>query len=125
MIGKYEPTEHQHQVNLFQWAKMQSGKHPELKLMFAVPNAAKRNLNTAMYMKAEGLASGVPDIFLPCARGAYHGLFIELKRAKGSVVSKTQKVYLDGLNMQGYKAVVCYGFDEAKNVILGYLKQEN
>ena len=125
MIGKYEPTEHQHQVNLFQWANMQSVKHPELKLMFAVPNAAKRNLNTAMYMKAEGLASGVPDIFLPCARGAYHGLFIELKRAKGSVVSKTQKVYLDGLNMQGYKAVVCYGFDEAKNVILGYLKQEN
>ena len=125
MIGRHEPTEHQHQVNLFRWAKMQSGKHPELKLMFAVPNAAKRNLNTAMYMKAEGLASGVPDIFLPCARGAYHGLFIELKRAKGSVVSKTQKVYLDGLNMQGYKAVVCYGFDEAKNVILGYLKQEN
>lgn len=125
MIGRHEPTEHQHQVNLFRWAKMQSGKHPELKLMFAVPNAAKRNLNTAMYMKAEGLASGVPDIFLPCARGAYHGLFIELKRAEGSVVSKTQKVYLDGLNMQGYKAVVCYGFDEAKNVILGYLKQEN
>lgn len=125
MIGKFVPTEHQQQVNLFRWAKMQSGKHPELKLMFAVPNAAKRNLNTAMYMKAEGLASGVPDIFLPCARGAYHGLFIELKRAKGSVVSKTQKVYLDGLNMQGYKAVVCYGFDEAKNVILGYLKQEN
>ena len=125
MIGRHEPTEHQHQVNLFQWANMQSVKHPELKLMFAVPNAAKRNLNTAMYMKAEGLASGVPDIFLPCARGAYHGLFIELKRAKGSVVSKTQKVYLDGLNMQGYKAVVCYGFDEAKNVILGYLKQEN
>ena len=125
MIGRFTPTEHQHQVNLFQWAKAQSGKYPELKLMFAVPNAAKRNLNTAMYMKAEGLASGVPDIFLPCARGAYHGLFIELKRAKGSVVSKTQKVYLDGLNMQGYKAVVCYGFDEAKNVILGYLKQEN
>lgn len=125
MIGRHEPTEHQHQVNLFQWANMQSVKHPELKLMFAVPNAAKRNLNTAMYMKAEGLASGVPDIFLPCARGTYHGLFIELKRAKGSVVSKTQKVYLDGLNMQGYKAVVCYGFDEAKNVILGYLKQEN
>ena len=125
MIGRHEPTEHQHQVNLFRWAKMQSGKHPELKLMFAVPNAAKRNLNTAMYMKAEGLASGVPDIFLPCARGCYHGLFIELKRVKGSSVSKTQKAYLDGLNQQGYKAVVCYGFDDAKNVILGYLKQEN
>ena len=121
MIGRFTPTEHQHQVNLFQWAKAQSVKHPELKLMFAVPNAAKRNLNTAMYMKAEGLASGVPDIFLPSARGVYHGLFIELKRAKGSVVSKTQKVYLDGLNMQGYKAVVCYGFDEAKNVIMEYL----
>lgn len=123
MIGKYEPTEHQHQVNLFQWANMQSVKHPELKLMFAVPNAAKRNLNTAMYMKAEGLASGVPDIFLPCARGAYHGLFIELKRAKGSHISKTQKTYLDALNQQGYKAVVCYGFDDAKTMIEDYLNR--
>lgn len=123
MIGRFTPTEHQHQVNLFQWAKAQSGKYPELKLMFAVPNAAKRNLNTAMYMKSEGLASGVPDIFLPCARGAYHGLFIELKRDKLSAVSKTQNTYLEGLIKQGYKAVVCYGFEDAKTVIEDYLQR--
>ncbi len=72
-------------------------------------------------MKAEGMRSGVPDLFLPVARKGYHGMFIELKRRRGGVVSKDQQQWLDDLREQGYHAIVCRGFDEAKEEIIKYL----
>ena len=64
---------------------------------------------------------GVPDLFLAVARGQYHGLFIELKRRKGGKVSLEQTQWLNELTIQGYLAVVSYGWDEAKGTILRYL----
>lgn len=72
------PTESEEQQTLFRWAAMQCGKYPELALMFHVPNEGKRSKVVGGRMKAEGLKSGVPDIFLPVPRGEYHGLFIEI-----------------------------------------------
>ena len=63
------PTESAEQQTLFQWARMQSGKYPELELLYHVPNEGKRSHKTGARMKAEGLKSGVPDICLPVARG--------------------------------------------------------
>ena len=37
------------------------------------------------------------------------------------VVSLSQKEWLERLNKVGYKAVVCYGFDEAIEAITKYL----
>ena len=37
------PTEAQEQTALFQWAKMQSGKYPELALLHAIPNGGSRH----------------------------------------------------------------------------------
>lgn len=67
-----------------------------------------------------GTKAGFPDLFLCIARGGYHGLFIELKTVKGKPTA-LQQTWLNRLNKQGYKAVVCYGFDEAKEAIKGYL----
>jgi hypothetical protein len=124
-------TEHQEQVALFTWATVMSGRHPELKLLYAVPNGAFMGGETAQAklrgiqryrkLEAEGLKKGVPDICLPCARQGYHGLYIELKRIKGGTVSHEQKEWLAALNTEGYKAVVCRGFDEAREVIEEYL----
>ena len=75
-------------------------------------------------MKAEGMRSGVPDLFLPVARKGYHGMFIELKRRRGGVVSKDQQQWIDDLREQGYHAIVCRGFDEAKEQLTEYLKPE-
>jgi len=113
------PTEHDEQSALFSWAVL--SRHPELDLMFAIPNAAKRSFKLAAMMKAEGLKSGVPDIFLPVARNGRHGLFIEMKRVKGSVTSKAQSVWIESLNNAGYKAVICKGWIEAKDAIEDYL----
>lgn len=124
-------TEHQEQALLFSWAAMHERQYPALKLMYAVPNGAFmggdtpqakiRGIQRFNKLKSEGLKQGIPDICLPCARQGYHGLYIEMKRAKGGSLSPQQKEILAALNTEGYKAVVCRGFDEAREVIEEYL----
>ncbi len=115
-----KPTEHDEQCALFSWAARMEYHHPELRLLFAVPNAGKRSIGSAMYYKAEGLKSGVPDIFLPFPNGVHHGLIIEMK-VKGGKVSENQKAWLDALTMEYYAVHVCWSFEEAKSVICKYL----
>jgi hypothetical protein len=108
------------QTELFKWAASSSGKYPELKLMFHVPNGGSRNAIEAANLKRQGVKAGVPDICLPVARSGFHGLYLELK-SDGGRLQDTQKTWLDDLNKQGYKAVTVYGFDEAKAAIENYL----
>ena len=115
------PLEDAEQRIIFQWAAMETAARPELGLLYAIPNGGKRAIKTAIALKAQGVKSGVPDMCLPVARGGYHGLYIELKRQKGGVVSETQKSWITALAEQGYKAVVCRGADEAIGTIKEYL----
>ena len=115
------PTEAEEQAALFEWAEVAKRDHPELALMYHVPNGGSRNKIEAARLKAQGVKPGVPDICLPVPRGKYHGLYIELKRRKGGKISNAQKLWLTALAGQGYKAYVCFGCDEAKKVILAYL----
>lgn len=114
-------TEHAHQVALFAWAALEAKNYPELRLMFAIPNARHCSVITGARFKAEGVRSGVPDLFLPAVRPPRSGLMIELKRP-GGIVAKEQIWWQNALNEAGYLAVVCYGWEEAKQVILTYLK---
>lgn len=111
------------QTYLFDWAAMQSGKYPELNLLFHIPNGGKRDAREAARFKRMGVKAGVPDLFLPVARGKYHGLFIELKAPKGKVTDYQQK-WLQELAESGYAACVCFGFDEARRDIVKYLDGE-
>lgn len=115
------PTEHEEQVMLFHWAQLQSSKYPPLALMFAIPNGGKRNAKTAVDLKYEGVKPGVSDIFLPCACGGYHGMFIEMKRTKGGALSAAQRDFISKVENQGYKVVVCKGFEAAREEIVKYL----
>lgn len=118
----YIPTEDTEQAHILRGAAWVRGKYPELDLMHHIPNGGKRSKSEAARFKAQGVKAGVPDIFLPCARGGYHGLYIELKRTKGGKLSAAQKEWIDALRGQGYKVIVCYGFDEAREVIISYLE---
>lgn len=115
------PTEHAEQVQLFTWARWQSAKYPELELMHAIPNGGLRNKKTAALLAAEGVKSGVCDIFLPSAHCGYHGLYIEMKRTKGGRVSDEQNKFIEEVTEQGYAAFVCKGFEAAREIILAYL----
>jgi hypothetical protein len=118
------PTEAQEQMTLFSWAAMQSGKYPELNLLYHVPNGGSRHKAEAGRLRAQGVKSGVPDLCLPVARGTNHGLYIELKRQRGGRISEEQVRWINGLLKQGYAAAVCKGWQEAANVITDYLRQK-
>jgi hypothetical protein len=85
--------------------------HPEHRI-FAIPNGGWRSKATVMKLKATGVSPGVPDLFIPSL-----GLFIEMKRTKGGRVSTDQTDWLRYLRSIGYKAEVCYGKDEAINLV--------
>ena len=113
-------TEHHEQVAVMQWAEMQAGKWPELRLLFAIPNGGARSVVTGARMRREGVKRGVPDLLLPIPRRGYYGLFIELKTAKGRIQPE-QAAWLQALAGQGYRAEVCRGADEAIATLRNYL----
>ena len=113
-------TEHSEQVALFDWASSEESRHLQLGLMFAIPNGGKRHIVTGKKLKAEGVKSGVPDIFLSVPRNGKHGLFIELKIGKNKP-SKNQLWWIHSLRAEGYAVEVCYGFLEAQTAIIDYL----
>ena len=115
--------ERDEQKALFEWARWQIGKYPELEYMFHIPNEGKRSARAGADLKRQGLKSGVPDIFLPVPRGEYHGLFIELKYGKNKA-TKVQALWLDRLKSLGYQAVVSNGWENAARIIISYLQQE-
>ena len=116
------PTEAQEQATLFQWAGMMAGKWPELRLCHAIPNGGSRNPIEARHLKEQGVKPGIPDLFLPCARGGWHGLYIEMKRRKGGRVSIEQKKAIIALREQGYRVEVCEGWEKARDVIKEYME---
>jgi len=117
------PTENQEQAALFEWAEVASGKYPELRLLHAIPNGGLRDARTAVTLQRTGVKPGVPDICLPVPRGGYGALYIELKRVKGGVMSANQRIWLNLLNANGNRAVVCRGWLEARDTILNYLEE--
>lgn len=115
-------TEHAEAVTLMKAVRLHEGRHPELRLLFAVPNGGDRHVITAAKMKAEGVKPGVPDYILPVARGGFHGLAIELKTATGAT-SREQKQWLADLRAQGYRAEVCKGWQQAFDLLTEYLSK--
>ena len=124
MAMKNVPSESEEQRMLMEWAEWSKGNHPELELLFHIPNGGSRNLIEARHLKEQGVKAGVPDIMLPVSRGGYHGLFIEMKRQKGGKISKEQEHWIVKLNWKGYLAVVCAGWEEAAEMLMKYLKEE-
>lgn len=118
----YQPTEEQEQAAVFQWAALKQGQFPELVLLFHIPNGGLRSKPEAVRFKRAGVKAGVPDLFLPVARGRCHGLFVEMKRRKGGRVSKEQEAWIDALGQQGYMCVVAEGAEAACCYIQEYLE---
>lgn len=111
------PTEETEQIELCEWCEAKGIP------MIHIPNERKCSAAVAHSLARQGLRKGFPDNFIAVANKTRHGLFIELKRAKKNLSKKSpeQREWIERLNEQGYKAVFCYGAEEAKRVILEYL----
>lgn len=114
--------EHIEQKLLIRWFRMQ---YPAIsKCLFAIPNGGVRHIKTALKLKEEGVLSGVSDLFLMMPKGNFHGMFIEMKAEKGKI-QPSQQEFLNLANSLNYKAIVCFGFENAKQYIQNYLQDQN
>lgn len=143
-------TEHGEQSALFCWANMARLKGfeiawdmtaygipmqidwdnlpaPELEWMYAVPNGGGRTAAQGAQLKAEGVKSGVADIFLPVGRfghsKTHYGFYIEMKKEMGvpSDVSESQIQFARFVIRQQYAWAVAFGWQEAARLIQAYL----
>ena len=104
------PMEDEEQMLFVQWFRR--SYHVRI---FAIPNGGYRSASQAALLKATGVSAGVPDLFIPEWK-----LWIEMKRTKRGTVSQDQKDWIKYLNDIGHTAIVCKGFEEAKNRILSF-----
>ena len=114
----YESVEQQF---FFEWAALEAWKHPELRLLYHIPNEGKRSARQGARMRAEGLRAGVPDICLPVPRGGYSALYIELKAGRNKP-TPDQLAWLDALDKAGNKTAVCWGWQSASKAVVEYLE---
>ena len=127
---RHSNVESNHQITVINHLRR---AYPEA--LFNISPANTTNPFHGKQNKRMGLQKGCPDIMLFEPRSIYHALFIELKRpelrdyelnvyqTKG-VLSKEQKNWIEKLNARGFKAVVCYGADEAIREIDSYMNRE-
>lgn len=103
-------------------------------LRYAYPNAItiispivkyggtpKQRLIQGAKQKRMGYVAGTPDLFIPEARGTWHGLFIEFKTAKGGV-QDNQYDLIARLGHKNYKCEICRSSDEAVKFITEYME---
>ena len=119
------PLESEEQQAVFEWARWNEKRYPDLGWLMHVPNGGLRNVVVAAQLKAQGTRKGFPDMMLPTSRRGYHALAIELKRQKAArpQISPEQKAWLMYLNSQGWHAAVCYGAEDAIRKLEWYLKK--
>lgn len=112
------------QIALIKWASTLEAKYPCLKWLQHSPNGERRDASTAGKLKAMGVRAGVLDLFLPVARGQYHGLMIELKKPDGKrpKPSIEQAEYMAYLTANGYLSYCLNDFEVCKDAILAYLE---
>jgi VRR-NUC domain len=121
LIYQLVPSEHQIQVAFIKEVRFLEPRYPELKTLFAVPNAAKRSFKLAAMLKAEGMLSGVPDIILPVARQGFNGLMIEFKKPKTGKLTEAQETYIDLVVKENWLVVVMTDAQAAIDVVKNYL----
>lgn len=115
-------SEAQEQTELICWANdcIENNIHPELIMLYAIPNGGTRNKLEAVNLKRQGVVAGVPDLCLAVPKGKYHGLYIEMKVHPNKTTDK-QEQWLANLSHFGYAVKVCYGAFSAKTAIEHYL----
>lgn len=133
-LADWSANESTHQRHLLTWCSHAKATMPELAWLYASANGGFRTAATAGRLKAEGVKAGVFDLALDCARQGFHGLRIELKvpavpgvkgvsKAKASgKPSAEQLAWQANYVAEGYRAVFCYGWLEAKAALIDYLK---
>ena len=122
-VSKVTVSEHQIQSAFFKIVTLHERTYPMIKIMFAVPNAAKRSMALASMLKAEGMRSGVPDVMFPYNNGKYNGLALEFKSEKGKA-TENQLMWIASLQEYGWDCFIVNNSELAWNHVLDYIKNK-
>lgn len=117
---KLELSEHDIQKSFFDQIRMMEAKYPILKLMLAVPNAAKRSYKLAAMLKAEGMRKGMLDVLFLVPMKGFSGLAIEFKKIGGKLTPE-QLDYIDLLTKANWLVAVETNAESAINLVKRYL----
>lgn len=112
--------EHEEQVAFFKHVQERMKDDPAYECVVATPNGGRRSKFQGMWLKAEGMSPGFPDISVHVARGGYHGMFIEMKYGTNKT-SKKQDDWLIRLHQQGYYVLVSYSHEDAIEQLEAYM----
>lgn len=112
-------SEYAEQARFIAWCR--SHDDQRLHLIYSHLNGIVTHYNAAVKAKRSGAIAGLPDLFLPVAIAPWHGLYIEMKRVTGGVVSPEQESQMNLLRRQGYRCVVANGCEEAKRLVMNYI----
>ena len=94
---------------------------PQLKWLHAIHNQGHGDAIRGAKAKAEGVKTGIWDIFLPVSIvDEYCGLYIEMKVGNNKLTVEQSEFGQFAIN-QGYKTVVCYSWQDARDCIVEYL----
>ena len=119
----FNPSEDAEQEAVMEWAAW-SPIRKALKWLHHTPNGGHRSGSEAARFKRLGVKAGVSDLFLPHPVPPYHGLWIEMKRRHGGVLSDKQAEFLRDMANEGYAKAVAKGADEAIEAIEKYVRGE-
>src|SRR5689334_14176538 len=117
MNPKKPAKEFKEQIELMKWVGLHLRQYPELDLLFHIPNGELRDPATAAKLQAMGVKPGVCDLFLPIARGGWHGCFIEMKR-RGETPTPVQVAFMQAVERQGYFVQPCYDWIQASETLV-------
>lgn len=111
-------SERDMQASIVAECNLRANQNPLYGLLFAIPNGQYRKGQRA----EPGMKAGVPDLFLPVARGGFHGLFIELKVSPNKR-ERIQSLWQIRLSEQGYEChTVWDDGDEVMRIITEYIE---
>lgn len=117
---KLDLSEHDIQKSFFDQIRLMEPKYPMLKLMLAVPNAAKRSYKLAAMLKAEGMRKGMLDVLFLVSRQGFAGLAIEFKKVGGKLTPE-QTEYIDLLTKEHWLVVVETDAEAAIKTVKRYI----
>lgn len=113
------------QAALFSWARLPvvQKQLPGIDLLSCSLNGVKLTKAQAGKAKAAGMLKGEWDIRLPVARGPHIGLAIEMKAGRNTLTDE-QEWYGQRLREEGWDTHVCWSWEDAKAIIVGYLSRD-
>jgi len=111
------PSETDIQITVIAWCKL---RKDEARHAFHISNESKRTRVGHAIQAKMGKRAGAADLFIPGARGGWHGLFLELKKS-GETPKPKQLEFARDMGEDGYLATWADSVDEALRIIGDYM----